>query len=143
MKNILMLSFLLLACQEQKQETICDQNCLNEKEQRRLNIELERKEQLRIQQEQKEIQKEIERKSLPLNTCSVVICNKISRFSLNVVSHIKDKMGETCFDAIIPKEQANVGSILNSESRWYQGKSINPTKKSITKIKQVNMCNSQ
>ena len=69
--------------------------------------------------------------------CEVKICNKIERFSLNPWSHLKDKFGESCFTTSIPKSQAIVGSTLSEESRWYQGSSINPTKRSVTKIKEV------
>lgn len=72
--------------------------------------------------------------------CKVQICNKIERFSLSIMSHIKDSMGETCASAIIPKEDAVVGKELNSESRWYQGSSINFTKKSVTRVSQVYEC---
>jgi hypothetical protein len=72
--------------------------------------------------------------------CDVKVCNRISRFSLDIWSHVKDSMGETCFDIQMPKSQAVVGKELSSESRWYQGSSINPTKKSVTKIKEVGVC---
>lgn len=72
--------------------------------------------------------------------CRVEVCNKISRFSLSPWSHIKDKMGETCFEVILPKSEAHEGNVLDSESRWYQGKSLNPTKKSVTKVKRVYEC---
>lgn len=72
--------------------------------------------------------------------CDVTICNKISRFSLSIWSHVKDKFGEECFDIKIPESEATPGKILSSESRWYQGSSINPTKKSVTKIKSVGVC---
>lgn len=71
--------------------------------------------------------------------CRVEICNKISRFSLDPWSHIKDSMGETCYEATIPKAEAQAGKVLDSSSRWYQG-SLNPTKKSVTKIKRVISC---
>ena len=70
--------------------------------------------------------------------CYVTICNKIERFSLNPLSHIGDNIGETCYDTYMPKNQAVVGSVLTSESRWYHGG--NPTKKSVTKIKTVKYC---
>lgn len=72
--------------------------------------------------------------------CQVKICNKLERFTIDPFSMIKDKLGETCFDTFVPKSQAYVGNRLSSESRWYQG-SFNPTKKSVTKIKQVYSCN--
>jgi hypothetical protein len=72
-------------------------------------------------------------------TCNVQLCNKLSRWSLDPFSHIKDKMGEQCFNVVLPKNEAVVGNVLASESRWYQG-SFNPTKKSVTKVKQVYSC---
>lgn len=72
--------------------------------------------------------------------CKVQACNKIERFSLNPFSHLRDSMGETCLDAIIPKSQAVVGNILNEESRWWQGSSINPTKKSVTRVTKIYKC---
>lgn len=71
--------------------------------------------------------------------CNVKVCNKIERISLDPFAHIKDKFGETCFDIGLPKSEAYVGNILSEESKWYQG-GFNPTKKSITKVKQVNYC---
>ncbi|WDR22161.1 hypothetical protein PJM41_0076 [Salmonella phage vB_SenS_UTK0009] len=75
--------------------------------------------------------------------CQVQVCNKLERFSLDIWSHVKDKMGEQCFDIVLPKEQAIPDTVLGSESRWWQGSSINPTKKSVTRIKQVYHCNVQ
>lgn len=72
--------------------------------------------------------------------CKVQACNKIERFSLNPFSHLRDSMGETCLDAIIPKSQEVVGNILSEESRWWQGSSINPTKKSVTRVTKVYKC---
>lgn len=72
--------------------------------------------------------------------CKVEVCNKIERFSLSIWSHMKDSMGETCIDTVIPKKDAQVGNILSEESRWYQGSSINPTKKSVTRVSQVYKC---
>jgi hypothetical protein len=72
-------------------------------------------------------------------TCNVQVCNKLSRWSLDPFSHIKDKMGEQCFGVVLPKNEAVVGNVLASDSRWYQG-SFNPTKKSVTKVKQVYNC---
>lgn len=74
------------------------------------------------------------------STCTVQICNKLERFSFSPWSHIKDRMGETCWDSIVPKKDAIVGKKLDSSSRWYQGSSINPTKRSVTKIKRVYSC---
>lgn len=72
--------------------------------------------------------------------CKVRVCNKLERFSLDPFSHLKDAMGETCVDTIIPKSQAHVGQVLSQESRWWQGSSINPTKKSVTRVNQVYVC---
>lgn len=72
--------------------------------------------------------------------CKVQVCNKLERFSLDIWSHLKDKMGEMCHDVVIPKEDAVEGKILSSESRWYQGSTFNPTKQSITRVKQVYGC---
>lgn len=72
--------------------------------------------------------------------CDVKICNKISRFSLDPWSHMKDSMGENCFWTRMPQNEAVAGKVLTSESRWYQGSTINPTKKSVTSIKQVGEC---
>lgn len=69
--------------------------------------------------------------------CYVTMCNKIERFSLNPLSHLSDNINETCFDSYMPKNQAVVGSIISSDSRWYQG---NPTKKSVTKITKIKFC---
>ncbi|UYE98785.1 hypothetical protein XbC2_356 [Xanthomonas phage XbC2] len=79
-----------------------------------------------------------EMKQEPL--CRVQVCNKLERFSLSIWNHVKDSMGETCFDAVIPKAEAQPGKVLSSESRWYQGSSINPTKKSVTRVSQVYEC---
>ncbi|AZU98450.1 hypothetical protein AAGG91_002747 [Salmonella enterica] len=74
--------------------------------------------------------------------CKVRVCNKIERFSLDLFSHVKDSMGEVCDTIIIPQSQLGqgVGQVLNSESRWYQGSSINPTKKSVTRIQEIIRC---
>lgn len=71
--------------------------------------------------------------------CKVQVCNKIERFSLNPMSHIRDSIGESCADVIVPKEEAIVGRQISTESRWYQG-SFNPTKESVTRVKQVYQC---
>ena len=76
----------------------------------------------------------------PMEYCEVTICNRIERFSLNPFSHMKDSAGEVCQNSTIPKSEAVVGKELSSESRWWQGSSINPTKKSVTRVKQVNSC---
>lgn len=74
--------------------------------------------------------------------CKVRVCNKIERFSLNVFSHMKDSMGEVCQVIVMPKSElgSGVGQELSSESRWWQGSSINPTKKSVTRIDQIIRC---
>lgn len=72
--------------------------------------------------------------------CRVKVCNKIERFSLNIWSHVKDSMGEVCMDVVIPKSQSVVGNKVQDESRWYQGSSINPTKRSVTRVAQVYEC---
>lgn len=56
--------------------------------------------------------------------CKVQVCNKIERFSLNPMSHIRDSIGESCADVIVPKEEAIVGRQISTESRWYQGSLI-------------------
>lgn len=76
----------------------------------------------------------------PPGYCEVKVCNKLSRISLNPWSHIKDKMGETCSVTLIAKEDAKEGKVLESNTRFYQG-SFNPTKKSVTKVKEVKQCN--
>ena len=73
-------------------------------------------------------------------TCNVQVCNKLERVTLSLWSMMKDSMGETCMDVVVPKSQAKVGTVLSSESRWYQGSSLNPTKKSVTRIKKVYRC---
>lgn len=77
--------------------------------------------------------------SPPKGYCDVTVCNKLERFTLSPWSMIKDKMGEQCLPALIGKEDAVVGKILDSNSRWYQG-SFNPTKKSVTRVKEVHEC---
>lgn len=72
--------------------------------------------------------------------CDVRLCNKIERVSLDIWAHVSDSLGETCFVAILPKSEARVGHILNSSSRWYQGRSINITKNSVTRVAQVIKC---
>lgn len=75
--------------------------------------------------------------------CEVRVCNKISRFSLDIMSHIKDSLGEVCDTVVLPKTESYVGNVLSSESRWWQGSSINPTKKSVTKVVQVLECQNE
>lgn len=72
----------------------------------------------------------------PAGYCDVEVCNKLERFSLDPWSMLKDNLGEQCLPALLGKEDAVVGKILSSESRWYQG-SFNPTKKSVTRVKSV------
>ena len=74
--------------------------------------------------------------------CKVRVCNKIERFSLDIFAHMKDSMGETCTTVVMPKSElgSGVGQVLSSESRWWQGSSINPTKKSVTRIEQIIRC---
>lgn len=72
--------------------------------------------------------------------CKVEICNKIERFTLSIGSFISDQMGEKCDTVIMPKSDAIVDKVLSSESRWYQGSSINPTKKSVTRVSRVLEC---
>lgn len=74
--------------------------------------------------------------------CKVRVCNKIERFSLDIFAHMKDSMGEVCDTVIMPKSElgTGVGQELSSESRWWQGSSINPTKRSVTRIDQIIRC---
>lgn len=76
----------------------------------------------------------------PEQMCSVKVCNKLERLTLNPFSALKDHLGESCFDAVLPKSQAVEGKVLSSESRWWQGSHFNPTKRSVTRVKQVYMC---
>lgn len=73
-------------------------------------------------------------------TCRVMVCNKLERLSLSIWSHIKDHMGESCFEAMLPESEAIVNKVLSSESRWYQGSKINITKNSVTRVKKVYSC---
>jgi hypothetical protein len=75
----------------------------------------------------------------PPGYCDVVVCNKLERFTLSPWSMVKDKFGESCFPALLAKEDAVVGKQLSAESRWYQG-SFNPTKKSVSRVKEVKTC---
>lgn len=70
-------------------------------------------------------------------TCSVKVCSKNERITINPLKLMHDKVNESCFDAIVPKAKAKVGTVLASESRFYEG---NPTKKFVTKIKKINYC---
>ena len=72
--------------------------------------------------------------------CLVEVCNKLERITFSLKNIINDKLGETCFTINMPKSEAVQGKVLSSESRWYQGSSINPTKKSVTRIKRVYSC---
>lgn len=69
--------------------------------------------------------------------CNVKVCNKVQRITLNPLKLVGDKINETCYDITIPKNQAKIGTVLASESRFYEG---NPTKKFVTKIKKINYC---
>ncbi len=75
----------------------------------------------------------------PTKMCRVEVCNKLERVTLSISKWISDSMGETCFDITMPKSEAIPGSVLSSESRWYQG-SFNPTKKSVTRVNRVLEC---
>lgn len=75
--------------------------------------------------------------------CKVEVCNKIERFSLDIWSHVKDSLGEACFETVLPKDLAVQGKTLSSESRWWQGSSINPTKQSVTRVKKVIRCETE
>lgn len=77
----------------------------------------------------------------PEPLCEVQICNKIERLSLDVFTLINDRAGKVCFDTMLPKSEAVQGAVLKSESRWWQGSTINPTKKSVTRITEVYSCN--
>lgn len=72
--------------------------------------------------------------------CHVKVCNKLERFTLSISSMIKDKLSEACFEMDLPKSQAIEGHKLSSESRWWQGSHLNPTKKSVTRVKTVYGC---
>jgi len=72
--------------------------------------------------------------------CNVEVCNKLERITFSLTNIIKDKIGESCFMITMPKSEAVEGKVLSSESRWYQGSSINPTKKSVTRIKRIYSC---
>ena len=72
--------------------------------------------------------------------CRVKICNKLERFSLDPFSHLKDAWGEQCFEAHVSEKDAVKDKVLDQQSRWYQGKSWNPTKKSVTRVKEVYEC---
>lgn len=72
--------------------------------------------------------------------CEVEVCNKLERITLSPSNWISDKLGESCFKVTLPEDQAVVGRTLSKETRWYQGSSINPTKKSVTRVKKVYNC---
>lgn len=76
----------------------------------------------------------------PAGYCEVKLCNKLERFTISPMKMFKDSMGEQCFPGVIDKSQAVKGSVVSSSSRWYQG-SFNPTKNSVTRIKDVLSCN--
>ncbi len=75
----------------------------------------------------------------PQGYCTVQVCNKLERFTLDPFSMLKDKFGEECSQTLLPENEAVPGRVLSSNSRWYQG-SFNPTKKSVTRVKQVIQC---
>lgn len=60
--------------------------------------------------------------------CEVRVCNKPSRFSLDLFSHIQDVMGKTCFNMLAPKSEAVVGKVLDE------------SKRSVTRIESVGKC---
>lgn len=72
--------------------------------------------------------------------CKVAVCNKLERFSLNPFTHMRDEFGKTCATVVIPEQDAQVGKVLSEESRWWQGSSVNPTKKSVTRVEEVYYC---
>lgn len=76
----------------------------------------------------------------PAGYCEVKVCNKIERLTLSPWSMIKDSYGETCQNALLAKEESIVGKVLSSDSRWFQGSSWNPTKKSVTRVKEIRTC---
>lgn len=75
----------------------------------------------------------------PPGYCDVRVCNKLERLTLDPWKMAKDSFGEMCQPALLGKEDAVVGKVLSSSSRWYQG-SFNPTKKSVTRVKGVRAC---
>ena len=77
----------------------------------------------------------------PKGYCEVEVCNKLERLTFSFSKWVSDQIGEQCFDVVIPKKDAVVGKVLKSESRWYQGSSFNPTKKSVTRVSEVKGCN--
>lgn len=78
--------------------------------------------------------------TVPAGYCQVEVCNRIERFSLDPFSHLKDHLAETCMVTLVGKDDAVVGKKLSSESRWYQGSTINPTKESVTRVKRIILC---
>jgi len=72
--------------------------------------------------------------------CDVQVCNKLERFTLDPFSMLKDSLGEMCMEATIDSKDAIKGKELSSESRWYQGSNFNPTKRSVTRVKEVYEC---
>ena len=72
-------------------------------------------------------------------SCGVIVCNKLERFTLSPWSAIKDRIGEQCAPALLSKSDAVTGKVLDSTTRFYQG-GFNPTKKSVTRVKEVNQC---
>lgn len=76
----------------------------------------------------------------PTPMCRVEVCNKLERFTLDIGNMISDAFSESCFEMVMPKSEAIPNKVLSSESRWWQGKTLNPTKKSVTRIKRVLEC---
>lgn len=76
----------------------------------------------------------------PAGYCAVTVCNKLERWTLSPWTAIKDRMGKTCQSAILAKADAVEGKQLSSNTRWYQGSSINPTKASVTRVKSIESC---
>ncbi|QYN79909.1 putative sialidase [Kosakonia phage Kc263] len=85
------------------------------------------------------VQAQAEVNTQPTKLCRVEVCNKLERITLSPSKWLSDKWGESCFEVTMPQSEAVPGKVLTSESRWYQG-SFNPTKKSVTRIKQVYEC---
>lgn len=65
----------------------------------------------------------------PAGYCVVTVCNKLEKSTID----------EKCFDTVVRSDEAVAGKILDSSTRWFSG-SFNPTKKSVTRVKQVLAC---
>lgn len=76
----------------------------------------------------------------PNGYCDVLICNKLERFTLSIWELAMDKLGEECYQSIVHIDDAIQDKIIDSSTRWYQGNSINITKRSVTRIKEVLEC---